>query len=57
MAGKFHHIQFSFQICIALPTCVPNYTHWFVCMSTLGFEVSPRRPFIANSMKIILANS
>ncbi len=44
MAGKFHHNLFSFQTCIALQTCVPNYTHWFVCMSTLGFEVSPRKP-------------
>jgi hypothetical protein len=33
--------------------CFPNYAHWFVCMSTLGFEVPPRGPsYIANSVKM-----
>jgi len=45
MASKFHHIKFSFQICIVLQTCIFQIIFIRICcMFTLEFEIPLRKP-------------
>ncbi len=56
MADKFHHIQFSLQICIVLQTCVFQ-TIPLVCVYVhFKIRCTTEEVFIVDSMKIILAN-
>jgi hypothetical protein len=38
------HSIFSSNLRCVSNMCFPNYIHWFVCMSILGFKVRIRKP-------------
>jgi hypothetical protein len=57
MTGKFHHIQFSFQICVVLQKHVFSKLYSLVCVY-IHFRIrhTTKEAFIIHSMKIILVN-
>jgi hypothetical protein len=56
MVDKFHHIQFSLQICIVLQTCVFQIILISLCVCPFRIQGTTKKAFTTNLVRIILAN-